>query len=68
MVISGRKNFLLDCNCLKPADLDCTAEIGSDFEACIPLYGCILGSEAGPDKGIVDLLGPQMEQFALGLL
>ncbi|KAL8641812.1 MAG: hypothetical protein Q9228_001430 [Teloschistes exilis] len=51
---------------LKVADFDCTALIGSDFEACIPPYGRLLGIEAGVDKGGAGVLGPRTEQFAIG--
>ncbi|KAL8725048.1 MAG: hypothetical protein Q9166_007602 [cf. Caloplaca sp. 2 TL-2023] len=51
---------------LKIADFDCINLIGSEFEACIPPYGRVLGSEAGVDKGGAGLLGPRTEQFAIG--
>ena len=62
------ENILLDRNRLKLADFDCTAKIGSEFEACISPYGRILGSEGGADKGAAGKLGPRTEQFALGSL
>ena len=63
------ENVLLNAQShLKIADFDCTDIIGSHFEACIPPYGRILGSEAGPDKGTAGTLGPRTEQFALGSL
>lgn len=37
-------NVLVDGDRLKLADFDCTAPIGTDFEACIPPYGRILNS------------------------
>ena len=51
---------------LKIADFDCTDVIGSEFEACIPPYGRLLGSEAGSDEGSAGKLGSRTEQFALG--
>ena len=51
---------------LKVADFNCTNLIGSDFEACIPPYGRLLGSEAGADEGRAGRLGPRTEQFVLG--
>ncbi|KAL3459024.1 kinase-like domain-containing protein [Aspergillus heterothallicus] len=44
------ENIFLDRNRLKPSDFDCTAEIGSDFEACLAPYGRILNSNE-PDQG-----------------
>lgn len=42
------ENILLNDDLhLKVADFGCTALVGSEFEACIPPYGRILGSEAG---------------------
>lgn len=64
------ENILLDHNRLKLSDFDCTAEIGTDFEACIAPYGRILNSnetDQGP-RGTFGLLGPRTEQFALGSL
>ncbi|KAI7975362.1 hypothetical protein EIK77_003743 [Talaromyces pinophilus] len=64
------ENVLLDRNRLKLSDFDCTAEIGSDFEACMAPYGRILNSNAqdqGP-CGSSGFLGPRTEQFALGSL
>lgn len=51
---------------VKIADFDCTNIIGSEFEACIPPYGRLLGSEAGPNEGTAGKLGARTEQFALG--
>jgi serine/threonine protein kinase len=53
---------------VKIADFDCTDVIGAEFEACIPPYGRLLGSEAGSDKGSAGQLGARTEQFALGSL
>jgi hypothetical protein len=66
------ENILLDRDRLKVSDFDCTAEIGTDFEACMPPYGRILNS----DDELLDqgrcgssgFLGPRTEQFALGSL
>ena len=62
------ENVLLDRNRLKLSDFDCTAVIGSEFEACIAPYGRLLGSEGGEDRGTAGRLGPRTEQFALGSL
>jgi serine/threonine protein kinase len=51
---------------VKIGDFDCTNFIGSEFEACIPPYGRLLGSEAGPKEGTAGKLGARTEQFALG--
>ncbi|KAJ5934768.1 protein kinase [Penicillium verhagenii] len=64
------KNILLDRNRIKLSDFDSTAEIGSDFEACMAPYGRILNSDEqdqGP-RGGFGFLGPRTEQFALGSL
>jgi serine/threonine protein kinase len=53
---------------VKIADFDCTNSIGSEFEACIPPYGRLLGSEAGSDEGSAGKLSARTEQFALGSL
>lgn len=50
----------------KIGDFDCTDFIGSEFEACIPPYGRVLGSEAGSEEGTASKLGALTEQFALG--
>jgi serine/threonine protein kinase len=50
----------------KIGDFDCTNPIGSEFEACIPPYGRLLGSEAGSEGGTAGKLGACTEQFALG--
>ncbi|KAL9103690.1 MAG: hypothetical protein Q9163_001284 [Psora crenata] len=61
------ENILLnDRSHLKIADFDCTDVIGARFEACIPPYGRVLGSEAGPGEGTAGKLGARTEQFALG--
>ncbi|EAS36715.3 uncharacterized protein CIMG_02069 [Coccidioides immitis RS] len=54
----------------KLSDLHCTAEIGTDFEACMTLHGRILnGNEADQgQRGTSGVLGPRTEQFALGSL
>ncbi|RHZ67362.1 uncharacterized protein CDV56_109417 [Aspergillus thermomutatus] len=51
-------------------DFDCTAEIGTDFEACIAPYGRILNSNEQDQGrcGSSGFLGPRTEQFALGSL
>ncbi|KAJ6102079.1 hypothetical protein N7486_004506 [Penicillium sp. IBT 16267x] len=64
------ENILLDRNRLKLSDFDCTAEIGTDFEACMAPYGRILNGNE-PDqgqRGTSGFLGPRTEQFALGSL
>ena len=38
------ENILLDPDRLKLSDFDCTAEIGTYFEACIALYGRVLNN------------------------
>ncbi|EFW18215.1 hypothetical protein D8B26_005050 [Coccidioides posadasii str. Silveira] len=63
-------NILIDGDSLKLSDFDCTAQIGTDFEACIPPYGRVLNSsesDQGP-RGGAGFLGPRTEQFALGSL
>jgi serine/threonine protein kinase len=65
------ENILLDRDRLKVSDFDCTAEIGTDFEACMPPYGRILNSDDEPDQGRCGssgFIGPRTEQFALGSL
>ncbi|EFY95003.1 protein kinase [Metarhizium robertsii] len=64
------ENILLDRNRLKLSDFDCTAKIGTDFEACMAPYGRVLDSNE-PDqgrRGTAGFLGPRTEQFALGSL
>ncbi|CAG7928283.1 unnamed protein product [Penicillium olsonii] len=64
------ENILLDRDRLKVSDFDCTAEIGTDFEACMAPYGRILNNNE-PDqgrRGSSGFLGPRTEQFALGSL
>lgn len=39
------ENALLNGDRLKLSDFDCTAEIGTDFEACMPPYGRMLNSD-----------------------
>ncbi|EFW14298.1 conserved hypothetical protein [Coccidioides posadasii str. Silveira] len=60
-------NILIDGDRLKLSDFDCTAQIGTDFEACIPPYGRVLNSSES-DHGGAGFLGPRTEQFALGSL
>ncbi|KAM3540687.1 hypothetical protein ARSEF1564_006369 [Beauveria bassiana] len=64
------ENILLDRNRLKLSDFDSTAEIGSEFEACIPPYGRILNSDEQDqgESGTAGSLGARTEQFALGSL
>lgn len=64
------ENILLDRDRLKLSDFDCTAEIGTDFEACMAPYGRILnGDELDQGRrGSSGFLGPRTEQFALGSL
>lgn len=64
------ENILLNRDRLKLSDFDCTAVMGTDFEACIAPYGRILNSnepKQGP-RGTSGFLGPRTEQFALGSL
>jgi hypothetical protein len=64
------ENILLDRNRLKLSDFDCTAEIGSKYEACMAPYGRILNSNETDkgESGTFGFLGPRTEQFALGSL
>lgn len=64
------ENILLDRDRLKLSDFDCTAEIGTDFEACIAPYGRLLNSNETDQgrRGSSGFLGPRTEQFALGSL
>lgn len=64
------ENILLDRDRLKVSDFDCTAEIGTDFEACMAPYGRVLNSEelGQGRRGSSGFLGPRTEQFALGSL
>lgn len=64
------ENILLDRDRVKLSDFDCTAEIGTDFEACMAPYGRILnGNETDQGgRGTPGFLGPRTEQFALGSL
>ncbi|KAL4912905.1 kinase-like domain-containing protein [Aspergillus aurantiobrunneus] len=64
------ENILLDRNRLKLYDFDCTAQVGSNCEACSGPYGRLLNSNE-PDQGrygTFGFLGPRTEQFALGSL
>ena len=51
---------------LKIADFDCANLLGSESETCTPLYGRLLGSEAGSDEGKAGRLSHRTEQFAIG--
>ncbi|KAK9646409.1 hypothetical protein HCH54_005158 [Aspergillus fumigatus] len=64
------ENILLDRDQLKLSDFDCTAEIGTNFEACVSPYGRILNSNETDQGqcGTSGFLGPRTEQFALGSL
>jgi serine/threonine protein kinase len=62
------ENILLDRNRLKLSDFDCTAEIGTNYEAYMAPYGRILNSN-GTDQGecgAFGFLSPRPEHFALG--
>lgn len=62
------ENILLDRNRLKLSDFDCTAEIGSVFEACMAPYGRFLNSNEADEEtsGTPGFMGPRTEQFSLG--
>ncbi|KAJ6008547.1 hypothetical protein N7540_012523 [Penicillium herquei] len=64
------ENILLDRDRLKLSDFDCTAKIGTRYEACMAPYGRILNHEESDygDCGTFGLLGPRTEQFSLGSL
>ncbi|KAL4888232.1 hypothetical protein BDV59DRAFT_196634 [Aspergillus ambiguus] len=64
------ENILLDRDELKLSDFDSTAEIGTDFEACMAPYGRLLNSSETDQgrRGTSGSLGPRTEQFALGSL
>ncbi|KAJ5741113.1 hypothetical protein N7493_000985 [Penicillium malachiteum] len=64
------ENVLLDRDQLKLSDFDCTAQIGTKYEACLAPYGRILNHEESDqgECGTFGLLGPRTEQFALGSL
>ncbi|OQD74048.1 hypothetical protein PENDEC_c012G07007 [Penicillium decumbens] len=64
------ENILFNGNQIKLSDFDSTAEIGSDFEACMAPYGRILnGNESDQgEPGSFGFLGSRTEQFALGSL
>lgn len=64
------ENILLDRNRLKLSDFDCTAEIGTNYQACMAPYGRILNSNETDqgESGTFGFLGPRTEQFALGSL
>ncbi|KAK9848713.1 hypothetical protein MYU51_015469 [Penicillium brevicompactum] len=64
------ENVLLDRNRLKLSDFDCTAKVGTNYEACMAPYGRILNKNE-PDQGecgTFGFLGPRTEQFSLGSL
>ncbi|KAH8432973.1 uncharacterized protein LDX57_010608 [Aspergillus melleus] len=64
------ENILLDRDRLKLSDFDCTAAIGTAYEACMAPYGRILNGNE-PDQGecgTSGFMGPRTEQFALGSL
>mgnify|MGYP002718608218 FL=1 len=62
------ENVLLDRDRLKLSDFDCTAKIGTNYEACMAPYGRILNSNEldQGERGTFGFLGPRTEQFALG--
>ncbi|CAI7646443.1 unnamed protein product [Penicillium glandicola] len=64
------ENILLDRNRLKLSDFDCTAKIGTNYEACMAPYGRILNSNEADqgESGTFCFLGSRTEQFALGSL
>ncbi|OKP09485.1 hypothetical protein PENSUB_5163 [Penicillium subrubescens] len=64
------ENILLDRNRLKLSDFDCTAQIGTNYEACMAPYGRILNSNETDqgECGTFGFLSPRTEQFALGSL
>lgn len=64
------ENILLDRDRLKLSDFDCTAEIGTYFEACTAPYGRLLNSKEVDqgESGTSGSQGPRTEQFALGPL
>lgn len=64
------KNVLLNRNRLKLSDFDCTAKIGTNYEAYMAPYSRILHTKES-DQGeyrTPGFLGPRTEQFALGSL
>ncbi|KAJ5940110.1 hypothetical protein N7516_000278 [Penicillium verrucosum] len=64
------ENVLLDRNRLKLSDFDCTATIGTNYEACMAPYGRLLNTKESDqgECGTPGFLGPRTEQFALGSL
>lgn len=62
------ENILLDRDRLKLSDFDCTAELGTYFDACMAPCGRLLNSDETDqgDPGSPGFLGPRTEQFALG--
>lgn len=63
-------NILLDRDRLKLSDFDCTAEMGTHFEACVAPYGRLLNANETHlgTKGTGGPLSSRTEQFALGSL
>lgn len=64
------ENILLDRDRLKLSDFDCTAEMGTHFEACVAPYGRLLNANETHlgTKGTGGPLCSRTEQFALGSL
>ncbi|KAJ5715700.1 uncharacterized protein N7483_012881 [Penicillium malachiteum] len=64
------ENVLLDRDRLKLSDFDCTAKIGTNYEACMAPYGRVLNHEESDqgECGTFGLLGSRTEQFAVGSL
>ncbi|PWY81632.1 hypothetical protein BO94DRAFT_469920 [Aspergillus sclerotioniger CBS 115572] len=64
------ENILLDRDRLKLSDFDCTAQIGTHYEACLAPYGRLLNNNESDqgECGTFGFLGPRTEQFALGSL
>ncbi|KAL1854240.1 hypothetical protein Plec18167_000159 [Paecilomyces lecythidis] len=64
------ENILFDRNRLKLSDFDSTAEIGTNYEACMAPYGRMLNSNETDlgECGTPGFLGPRTEQFTLGSL
>lgn len=60
-------NILLDdTDCLKLADFDCIAAIGSRNLGNAPPWARIQGAEAGPQRGTFGTYGATSEQFTFG--
>ncbi|KAG2420632.1 hypothetical protein HFD88_000245 [Aspergillus terreus] len=64
------ENVLLDRNRLKLCDFDCTAKIGTNYEACMAPYGRLLNSGESDqgECGTPGFLSPRTEKFDLGSL